>query len=72
MRKQLIKGEIAKLFKISKAALRYYEDKEIIKPQKSENGYNSYDWEDIKESRLLIPYFQYENNEYLCKVIIWY
>lgn len=49
MRKKLIKSEIAKLFNITKAAIRHYEDKKIISSDEDVNGYKLYDWEDIEK-----------------------
>ena len=48
MRAKLIKSELAKLLNITKAAIRYYEDKKVISVYKDENGYNLYDWEDLE------------------------
>lgn len=43
MRDKLLKGEIAKLFNITKAAVRYYEDKEVLSSEENINGYKLYD-----------------------------
>ncbi|WP_346898398.1 MerR family transcriptional regulator [Clostridium sp. UBA7503] len=48
MRTKLIKGELSKLLNITKATIRYYEDKKVISASKDENGYNLYDWEDLE------------------------
>lgn len=49
MRKKLIKSEIAKLFNITKAAIRHYEDKEIISSDEDINGYKLYDWQEVEK-----------------------
>lgn len=49
MRKKLIKSEIAKLFNTTKAAIRHYEDKEIIFSDEDINGYKLYDWEEVEK-----------------------
>ncbi len=49
MRKKLIKSEIAKLFNITKAAIRHYEDKKIISSDEDINGYKLYDWEEVEK-----------------------
>lgn len=46
MRDKLLKGEIAKLFNITKAAVRYYEDKEVLSSEENINGYKLYDQKD--------------------------
>ncbi len=48
MRTKLIKSELSKLLNITKATIRYYEDKKVISASKDENGYNLYDWEDLE------------------------
>lgn len=49
MRIKLIKGELAKLLNITKATIRYYEDKKVVSASKGENGYNLYDWKDLED-----------------------
>lgn len=54
MRKKLIKSEIAKLFNVTKATIRYYEDKKIISSEEDINGYNLYDWKDVERLDIVI------------------
>lgn len=55
MRKKLIKSEIAKLFNVTKATIRYYEDKKIISSEEDINGYNLYDWKDVERLDIFTP-----------------
>lgn len=54
MRNKIFKNELAKLFNITKATIRHYEDKRIITSEESENGYKLYDWKDVETLDIVI------------------
>lgn len=49
MRKHYTIGDVSKRLGISRDTLRFYEKKGMITPQKLENGYRSYTYEDIRK-----------------------
>ncbi len=40
-------GDVSKLYQVGQDSLRYYEDKGLIHPDRSENGYRIYGLHDI-------------------------
>lgn len=46
-------GELAKATGLEKTAIRYYEEKELIKPLRMENGYRKYSDKDIADIQLI-------------------
>lgn len=54
MKSTLSKGEIADLLRISKSQVRFYEQKGLLDPSKEENGYASYDYEDLDKLEMIL------------------
>lgn len=54
MRRKIFKSELARLFNISKATIRHYEDKKIIFSEEDENGYKLYDWKDVERLDIVL------------------
>ena len=44
----MLRSEIQKETGLTRKAIEYYEDKGLIHPQKSENGYRDYSTEDLE------------------------
>ncbi len=46
-------GELARRTSVSVRSLRYYEEKQLLSPQRGENGYRSYDAAAIERVRTI-------------------
>lgn len=50
-------GELSRKTGVSLRSLRYYEEKELLKPVRLENGYREYDDSHIEQVRIIQLYF---------------
>ncbi len=63
----MLRSEIQKETGLTRKAIEYYEDKGLIHPQKSENGYRDYSTKDLE---ILKRYLYLENWEWVSQIFI--